>query len=283
MRTWSWGTTALLFLLYSPVLQAQSAGTPGQPPGQPTGTNSLQQAILDGVLKNWELDAATLQSLYVECRVEEKGDPFKKDAVTASHGEIRVLKMPTGKYGLRLEIFRLAPNGQPDRNNLKEKYLYTGSHLYTFDFGTRVMTVRKLDNQNMRPDDGPFAFLVGMKAADSRKRFTMSIIQDDPNTLWFKIVPLTPQDQRDFVVALLGIDKVTKPGAPKNFPSCIKWQEPGQKEIAWYFRSVVRNDATRVAMTDFSVENEKKQGWQEREAPPLGGGSPPAGNGVPRK
>jgi len=283
MRASFWVAASLILLSAGPSLNAQGSGSAAQAPGQPNTGNSVQQALLDSVLKSWEVDAKTLQSLFVVFRIEEKGDPFNKNAVTASHGEARVLKMPNGQYGLKLEIFPLDRNGQPDRNNVKEKYIFTGSLLYTFDFSSKIITFRKLGNQNMRPDDGPFAFLLGMKANDARKRFTMSISQDDPKTLWFKIVPLTPQDQRDFVVAQLGIDKIAAPGAPKNFPSRIMWREPGGKELSWEFKSVFRNDPNKVAATDFSVENEKKQGWQEREAPSLGASGPNTSPGVPTK
>lgn len=293
MRSSNWATMALVLLSMTTALQAQAPGGPPQQPGQaaPPQTPAISpehQAILDGVLKTWEADAKGLQSLYVQFAIEETDPVFKKK--TNCYGEAKVLKMPTGQYGLKLEIFNLDRNGQPDRNSVKEKYVCSGLWFYTFDFGTKTITFRKLENQNMRPDDGPFAFLFGMKALDARKRFSMSIVQQDQHYTWIKIIPLTAQDQRDFAVAQLGVIKYANAVSPKDFPLRIMWREPGGKDLSWDFKAVVRNDLTKVGMADFAVENEKKAGWQLREAPGLGTAAPTAppgvptsGNGAPRK
>lgn len=295
MRSSFWAIVGLFLLSACPALQAQVAGSSSQQSGQansgqPAGLNPLQQKMMEGLLAAWEADAKNLQSLFVEFRIEEKGDPFSPEKVTASHGEAKVLKMPNGQFSLKLEIFNLDRNGKADRNSVKEKYIYSGSWLYTFDYSNRIITSRKINDQKMIPDDGPFAFLIGMKSADARKRFTMSIVQDDPQNTWVRIVPLTAQDQRYFTIVQIGIAKAATPNAPKNFPLRIMWREPGGKELSWLFTTVVRNNLAQVTVPDFTIDNEKKQGWQVREAPPLGAsapntfpGVPTSGNGGPRK
>lgn len=278
-------SVALSFALYTMAF----AQTPTQPSGQANGGIN-QQAVLNGILSSWEADAKSLQSLYVQFAIEETDPTWKKKEMF--HGEAKVLKMPSGQYGFKLETFAFDPTGsKPDFTKPREKIVCSGTWLYTFDFSTKVITFRRMENQNAKPDDGPFAFLFGMKAAEANRRFTMSIVQQDKDYTWVRITPLTPQDQRDFSVAQLGVINYANAVSPKDFPLRIMWKEPGNKEISWLFRSVVRNDLTKVNMTDFSVENEKRQGWQLREAPALGAVQPgnnqlkgtPTGGGAPRK
>jgi len=293
MRCSFWVIVGLFLLSACPAVQAQVAGGSSQQtgqasPGQPAGLNPLQQKMMEGILAAWEADAKNLQSLYVQFAIEETDPIFKSK--TKTMGEAKVLKMPTGQYSLKLEIFNLDRQGQIDRNSVKEKYVYAGSWFYTFDYSNRIITFRKIDDPRMKPDDGPLAFLMGMKADDARKRFTMSVIQDDPQTIWIRLKPLTAQDQRYFSLLQVGIAKAARPNSPKDFPLRIMWREPGGKELSWEFTSVVRNNLAQVTVADFTIENEKRQGWQVREAQAMGvstpntsPGVPTSGNGVPRK
>lgn len=224
-----------------------------------------QLQALDGILGTWEADAKSLQSLFISFSITEENPVFKSK--TLSYGEAKVLKMPTGQYGLKLEIYELDRNGKPDPSKLKRKYVCSGTWLYNFDISSKTIFINKLQNQNMRPDDGPFAFLFGMKAVEARKRFAISFVQQDEHYTWLKVIPLTAQDQRDFRVAQLGIVRYANAISPKDFPLKIMWREPSETTQTWDFKSVVRNDVTKVNLTDFNVENEKRQGWQIKEAP----------------
>ncbi|MBL8825022.1 MAG: hypothetical protein JNJ77_20710 [Planctomycetia bacterium] len=293
---------AIMFglLLVCSSLQAQTQGTTGAQPGQQQPAQQQQsaaqpvmtpeqKAALEGILQSWESDAKGLQSLLVQFKVSEKDPTFNK--TTVSFGEAKVLKMPTGQYGLKLEIFELDKNGNPDPKKIKRKYVCSGVWFYNFDIAAKTIWVQQLQNQNVRPDDGPFAFLFGMKAVDARKRFDMNIVQSDQNYNWIRVVPLTDQDRRDFTIAQLGVVKFANQISPKDFPLTIQWREPGKAEITWEFKAVVRNDGKLVNLTEFNVEAEKKAGWQIRQAPtqaslpatPPGNGVQPAGANVPRK
>jgi TIGR03009 family protein len=179
---------------------------------------------------------------------------------------------------------------KPILNKLERKYVCSGMWFYNFDIGTKTIFFQRMQNQNMKPDDGPFAFLFGMKANEANKRFDMSVVQYDKNYTWVKVNPLTPQDQRDFKIAQLGVVNYANALSPKYFPLRIMWKEPSNNDISWEFKEVIRNDMAKVTMNDFSVELEKKAGWQLREVPPQGAaasntppGIPTSGNGAPRK
>lgn len=278
-------------LLTLSILLAHAAGVSAQQPGQaapiqlPTMTPEQQQT-LDQIRNTWEADAKSLQSLYVKFMIDRTDNTFKKS--TKSYGEAKVLKMPTG-YGLKLETFPFDRTGRPELTRLESKYVCSGMWFYNFDIAAKTIIFQRMQNQNVRPDDGPFAFLFGMKASDSNKRFNMAVVQQDKDYTWIKIVPLTGQDQRDFTVAQLGVVNYANAISPKYFPLRIMWREPGGNDVSWDFKEVTRNDLNKVTMSDFTVEAEKKAGWQLREAPPQGAAAStppqgtPTGGGAPRK
>ncbi|MFO0814807.1 MAG: hypothetical protein U0796_16430 [Gemmatales bacterium] len=259
---------------------------PTQPPAQQAMTPEQQQE-LDSILSSWESDAKTLKALLVAFTIEEKDPTFGK--VNKSYGEAKVLQLANGQYGLKLEVFELNAQGQPDMSKLKRKYVCSGTWLYNFEIPSKTIFVSQLQNQNVRPDDGPFAFLFGMKAGEAKKRFAMSIAQRDQHYTWLRIQPLTDQDRRDFAVAQLGLVNYANAISPKHFPLRIMWREPGNTEQSWEFKTVVRNDLNRVTVADFNVEDAKKAGWQVKQAPTQAQtnrptqGVPTGGGSIPRK
>lgn len=286
-----WTTLAvcgLLGITFSATL-AQAPAQPGQAqpaaPQQPVMTPE-QQKTLDSILGTWETDAKNLQALFVSFAIEEVDAAFPTPK--KSYGEAKVLKMPTGQYGLRLEIFELDKNGAPVPTQIKSKYVCSGTWLYNFDIPAKTIFYQQLNNVNMRPDDGPFAFLFGMKATDANKRFRMSLVQEDQYYHWLRVEAMTDQDRKDFTMAQLGVVKDAYPTCPKGFPAQIMYRDPARNLKTWVFKQVIRNDLSKVTMADFSVEAEKKAGWQFRAAPSQTSQTPanagqvlPAGANVP--
>jgi TIGR03009 family protein len=258
-----------------------SAQAPGQ---QPPAMTPEQQMELDHILTKWETDAKSLKALFVAFLIEEKDPTF--GGVTKSYGEAKVLQLANGQYGLKLEVFDLNAAGQPDMSKLRRKYVCSGTWLYEYDVSSKTISVKQLQSNAARPDDGPFAFLFGMKANDAKRRFAMSIVKKDDHYTWLRIEPLTEQDQKDFKVAQLGLVNYDNAISPKHFPIRIMWRENGNKDLSWEFKAVVRNDLNRVSVADFNVENDKKAGWKIVQAPPQNRplqGTPTGGGTLPRK
>jgi TIGR03009 family protein len=262
----------------------------GQPPAQQPTPQELQQK-LDSILQLWETDAKSLQALYVNFAIEEKDDSRGFMNVKKLFGEAKVLRLPTGHYALRLEISDVDAAGNPIPGQVRSKYICSGTWLYNFDIANRTITYNQLNNTNMKPDDGPFAFLFGMKATDAVKRFQMEVVQEDQHYMWLRVVALTDQDKRDFTMAQLGVVKDAYPTCPKGFPAQIMYRDPAKSLKTWFFKQVIRNDLSKVTMADFSVEAEKKAGWkflpapQQTSATPANQGQviPASGNQPPRK
>jgi TIGR03009 family protein len=292
------GRTYLLSLILCGVLPGLVAAQPptgagqGNPAGQAapqppvTALTPEQLQVIEGVLKTWEADAKSLQSLYVQFEETHEDAIFKKQ--TKFMGEAKVLKMPTGTYGLRLEIYALGADGKADYSKMKQKYVCSGPWMYEFKPESRIILFRRLDNINIKPDDGPFAFVMGMNMADANKRFKLDIAQQDKDWTWLRVEPRTEQDNRDFTLAMLGLVNYANVTTPKFFPLQIKWREPGKNVRTWTFKQVIRNDPSKVTAMDFTIEEDKKRGWQLKEAPPLGAtlptpGAPGTPTGNPRK
>lgn len=274
----------MLGLLLAGIVSAQAPGQQQQPPAQAPAMTPEQQKDLDAILANWEADAKGLKALLVAFLIEEKDPTF--GGVSKSYGEAKVLQMANGQYGLKLEVFDLNAAGQPDMSKLKRKYVCSGTWLYEYDVSSKTISYKQLQNNGVRPDDGPFAFLFGMKANDAKKRFAMSMVKKDDHYTWLRIEPLTEQDQKDFVVAQLGLVNYENAISPKHFPLRIMWREKSNKELSWEFKAVIRNDLNRVTVADFNIENDKKAGWKLVQAPaqtrPLQG-TPTGGGSLPRK
>lgn len=285
------GTTFSALLAQNPPPQQSGQTQPAQTqpaaPKQPVMTPE-QQKTLGTILSTWEADARSLQALYVNFAIEETDAAFPTPK--KSYGEAKVLKMPSGRYGFSLEIFDVDAKGNPIPTQLKTKYVFSENWMYNFDIPTKTIITDPLKNMAFKPDDGPFAFLFGMKATDAARRFRMTLVQEDQAYHWLRIEAMTDQDRKDFIVAQLGVVKDNYANCPKGFPVQIQYRDPPGNLKHWVFKQVIRNDLSKVAMSDFSVEQYKKAGWQIRAAPQNGaqtvnpGQIVPAGaNGTPRK
>lgn len=263
----------------TPTHPAGGQGTAGaaQPPA---AVSPEQQKVLTDVLTTWEADAKALQSLYVTFEEFHVDAVFKKQS--RYYGEAKILKMPTGQYGLRLEMYQTGVDGKPDYSKLHRKYICSGNWFYQFDPASKLIFFHRLENQSVKPDDGPFAFIFGISALSAQRRFDLTIAQQDKDWTWIKVLPRTEQDLRDFEIALLGLVNYANQISPKYFPVQIKWREKGSKdERTWTFKQVVRNDLSKVGPMDFTIEEDKKRGWTLKEVPPQGSMSrPPATNPV---
>lgn len=247
-----------------------------------------QQKTLGSILSTWETDARTLQSLYVNFAIEEKDAAFPMPK--KSYGEAKVLKMPSGRYGFSLEIFDVDAKGNPIPTQLKSKFVFSENWMYNFDIPTKTIITDPLKNMAFKPDDGPFAFLFGMKATDAARRFRMTLVQEDDFYHWLRIEAMTDQDRKDFTVAQLGVVKAAYANCPKGFPARIMYRDPAQNVKDWVFKQVIRNDLSKVSMSDFAVEQYRKAGWQFKallkpvlRLLTLGQIVPAGANGTPRK
>lgn len=293
MRRMGWTVIALAGLVPGSLLgqappNPAGQGNPGVPQ-QPPAVSPEQQKVLTDVLTTWETDAKALQSLYVQFEELHVDAVFKQQ--TKYYGEAKILKMPTGQYGLRLEMYGVGVDGKPDYSKLHQKYICSGNWFYQFDSASKIIFFHRLENQNVKPDDGPFAFIFGISALSAQRRFNLAVAQQDKDWTWIKVVPLTEQDKKDFAIALLGLVNYANAVSPKYFPLQIKWREIGNTERTWTFKQVLRNDPSKVTAMDFTIEEDKKRGWTLKEVPPQGSMSrqpapnpiTPAGAVAPKK
>src|SRR5262245_27769261 len=178
-----WNVVAVVLMMQGLVSAQQTppvnpAGAGQTQPTQPAMTPEQQQ-LLDHVLQTWEQDAKGLQSIFVQFLITQKDVTFG-GVEDKSFGEAKVLRLATGAYGLRLDVYALDSSGSKgDPNKLKQRIICTGNWIYTYDLAAKLIHARQVMNVNMKPDDGPFAFIFGMQAVDAKKRFEMVIAKQD--------------------------------------------------------------------------------------------------------
>jgi TIGR03009 family protein len=262
------------------VTGAPGGASPGQGvAAQPTSLSPEQQKRVEEILGAWEKEGKALESLVVRFKVTKENVVFKQQ--TFSIGEAKVMKMPVGTYAIRLEIYAMGRDGKPDYTKLERKYIFSGVWFYDYDPSNKTIFSRTVQ-QSLKPDDGPFAFIFGLTAQDAKKRFSLNIDKADKDWTWLRIVSLTAQDQKDFVVAILGLVNYQNKLGPKDFPLIIKWKEPNNNTNQWEITESIRNDRTKVSPLDFTIEEDKKAGWKVQLVPAQGSAvQPPRGpNGV---
>lgn len=218
---------------FAAILLAQ--GTP-QPPVDPNG------AKLDQVLAGWEKAMTGLQSLSVECERTTKDKVFSTN--DKYKGTAKFLKSAQANQGSRasLELFKDV-NGKLNMDRY-EKYICTGTFVYEFDPGNKVIRVHNLPppKQGQVGDDNLLTFLFGMKAADAKLRYQLGYVPaEDKWYHYLKIQPKQAQDKADFQEVRLAI-------LQSNFlPAQVWFLRPNGNEETWNFRNVQPNAAVKAA------------------------------------
>src|SRR5262249_17441996 len=147
-----------------------------------------------------------MQSLSLECERLTKDKVF--NSADKFKGTAKYLKstIPNQNSRASLEMFKdLNGKPQPDRY---EKYVCTGTFLYEFDPGNKVIRLHTLTapKAGQVAEDNLLSFLFGMKAAEAKQRYQLSYVAaDDKWYHYIKVLPKQAQDKADFQEARLAI------------------------------------------------------------------------------
>jgi len=239
-----------------------------QPPANPTppanDANVLQ------LLQLWERSTANLKSLAAnfQCKVVRVN---LNNITEESDGYARFMRLPDNKAGA---ILHLVNKSNPEKF---QRYVCTGSHIYSYRPGEKAIYHYQLPpRQAEQPlDEGPTAFLFGMKANDANRRFRLKIEKQDEWYTYLGIEPIFPADKAHFLYAQLLI--MNKPlqtqteSVPAGMPRRIYWVEPDKSEVTWTITKLARDEASGVDRSEFAMPK-LPQGWQwksgNQPAPP---------------
>ncbi|MDB5311823.1 MAG: hypothetical protein JWO38_6025 [Gemmataceae bacterium] len=267
------GMTLAAVLLVALAAQAQppavappGPAVPGAPPAAPPADPKLE-----GHLTGWEQKMSGVVNFHTKFELTRTEAIFKKD-----------LKYDGSVLCMKPNLARLRIVNTTDKNDY-EAYICNGKAIYQYEGSKKTITEFKLNAAQPAAgsDNLMLDFLSGMKAADAKRRFQISLFKEDPNYVYLDIKPILPKDQQEFQqvrFALYG-PGVKSPAIP-YLPAQMWLLKPNGDTELWKFGDQ-RIDLPGVTPQVFQFEEIK--GWQLRQPqPPVGPGpAVPPGLGAP--
>lgn len=172
---------------------APPVGPGAAPPAQPFVPVAAPGASpLDKHLDNWERTMAAVVNFRVEIELTRTDAVFKR----ARNYKGVVLCMKPN-----FAILRLDNIGDPTKTDY-EAVICNGRSVYLYNGVEKSVTEHKLPapnpNQRAGTDNLMLDFLSGLKAAEAKRRFEITIFKEDENYVYLNLKPLLPQDKSEF-------------------------------------------------------------------------------------
>ncbi len=249
-----------LFVPFACVLVAaqaparKNATTPAQtnPPAKtipaPKNTPRPDPHRLDELLKGFEQMSRSTRDFHCEFQRTTKDAVFQKEHVES--GKAWGIKPYIG----RLDLF--------DGQARSQVFVYTGQALYQYDFKNKQQIVHLLPEHDAgnQAVPGPLSFVYGMTAAEAKRRFDMTLVQEfmRKNTKYAEIhvLPLTEFDQREFKLAKLVIDATT------FLPKEILVVEPNGNQQHWDLALIKTNLTPPLRAEQFGPLKNLPKDWR---------------------
>lgn len=262
-----------------------------QPPGQqpqPQNPQALAQQ-LDTMLGVWENMLPNTQTVLVEFNALRKYNNNGTGLVKRFHGQAKFMRLPDGLIGARVRLDELDQAGRPIPDKYEE-VVCTGMDVYFVEPQAKEIHHRQLPKQKVGqvPDQGPLAFLFGMKKADALRRYKMQVTMI--NESWYsylEVRPKFPADEQEFTYARLVVMNRALQRQDRSIPAFMPrefyWIEPTQNENTWDITFIRQNDFARVLRTDFQ-KPPLGPGWKFKKmenGPPQANGGQPNNPGLP--
>jgi TIGR03009 family protein len=271
------------------------AQQPPQPPPQappPQSQAELAQK-LDVLLDVWERMLPSTQTVYAEFRAIRKYNA-QRGIIRMFNGQTKFMRLADGTIGARVFLQQI---DQTTGKIIPDKYelvICTGRDIYLVDPTDKVIYFQTLPAAKVGqvPDQGPLAFLFGMKKAEALRRYELQVEKFDNWYTYVHVKPKFERDAQEFHRARLVILNQAVNSQQRSIPAAMPrefyWIEPNQNENTWDIYTLRQNDPARVLRTDF-MKPQLPPGWQLKpmpQAPPPvaggPGGTPPAGGQPPR-
>jgi TIGR03009 family protein len=243
MRNYGWTLAALL--LVSPALNAQQTIL-----AAPAALDPVKNP-LDAILVNWEKAMTGINQLTADLTRTTLDKAFRTTDVF--EGTAKYLKP-------NMAMLYLKKKKKPE---IYEKFLCTGTYVYRFNPQQKVVEVYELpkSKDGKMGDDNLLSFLFGMKAADAKARYELTLLQPPANDKWYYYILIKPKnkaDQKDFSRARLVLNRTT------FMPRQLWFEDPQKNEVTWDF--VKLDLKTEVKRTEFAPP-QKEKGWEWKTAP----------------
>jgi TIGR03009 family protein len=241
-----------------PVLMAATAIALAQQAQQSVAPSAQDLLKLDDVLLQWEKAMGGLDNLLVYINRTSTGSFGGEKFAEVFEGTAKFIRGGRGQTSrASLELHK---KGRPE---VYEKLICTGTFIYEFDPGKKLIRIHELPpNKGGMADDNFQAFVIGMKAADAKKRYKLTYVPPKPNDKWYyyvKVEPIALADKAEFSEARLTL------WANSYLPRQLWFKQPNANEVTWDFPRIVNGADIRV--TEFEKPALPAGGWQYYRVP----------------
>jgi TIGR03009 family protein len=211
------------------VLLATAAGARSQqtPPikvisqATPLAPTANKPLALDDHLNSWETKMREVRSLQATINRSDKNKNF--GTTSKYSGIAQYAKSGTGATALNKAALELT---QEKKTEFAEKVVCTGTYLYQYLPSQKE--IRAYPIAKSKPGQDSFlGFLFGMKAADAKKQYNMSLYKVDTYYVYIDVSPKTAAGKADFTRARIVLDKTT------YMPRQLWFEEANGNEITW--------------------------------------------------
>ena len=189
-----------------PVQGKQAQAVPVAKAATPRPVDPEAPAKMDAILKKWEANSVKVTKLdVIFTRIDEERGWGK----TTFEGRA-VLQSPNLAW---LDLQKVEVNEKTKAKEVKphERIISTGKEIWQYSPPIKQIIIHPLavEERQRALDQGPLPFLFNMKAAEARKRYAMTLLDETPEVSIIKIVPLLANDLESFEYAIAQLDKVT--------------------------------------------------------------------------
>jgi TIGR03009 family protein len=234
---------ALACLLLGSTLHAQQAPPAAQnpPTAQPNGAQP-NAAQLDTLLQRWEQEMKRIETLSAELNRTTVDKVYQGTEVFTG----------TAKYMKpNLAILEMK---KKDRPEVYEKYICSGTFLYEWVPGSKVIRAHELPpTKEGVGDDNFLSFLFGMKAEEAKKRYDLKLMKEDQFYYYVQVLPRLAADKADFQEARLALNKSS------FLPREVRFTQPNGNEIIWDIPKL--QTGVKLQRDDFAPPQTLPQGW----------------------
>lgn len=253
----------LLALSLATNLLAQGTGTPpakDPPPAAEPAMSEKNQKALDAFLAAWEARMTKMEGLETKIVLTET----EEGRATVLTGDAALMKPNFAKMLLK--------DSENPSNVRKWRHIVAnGENLWEYDYGKKIVRVLQLSKEGIN-DSTIMSFLFGMKAADIKKRYDMSVDIENPkkyneNYLHITILPRNKEDMQEFKKAelVLWVNR-DKFADLLMLPARLWFQHPNGNQVSWEFKNM--NPQKKFLKGDFKEPGFPDKEWKAEWAKP---------------
>jgi TIGR03009 family protein len=223
-----------------------ATGQPATPPPAPPAVKlDPDKDPLDRLLVNWEAAMKDIDTLKADLSRTEENKTFGNTTVYVG----------TAKY-LKPGFAMLETQKKDGKPNEFEKVIVNSQGFYQYAPAQQQINVHPLtENQAAQAGDNPLTFLFGMKAADAKGRYDLTLSKTDQYYFYVDVLPKSDADKADFQRAQLVLNKTT------YLPRRLWFEQPNKDTVMWDVPKVETH--VPLKKEDFTPTLPKDWKWEQ--------------------